>query len=143
MRLKNVIFLILLLKMCIIFGQGKEHQKRIIVDVGHGGKDPGAIGINGVQEKDVVLAIGREMIRLNKSIFGDEYDIYLTRYDDSFFTLSERIKLAKSFRGDIFISLHCNSFHSDAREWKFSHLILNSKSLTITQELQSLLGMKF
>ena len=115
MSLKNVIFLILLLKMCVIFGQEKEHQKRIIVDVGHGGKDPGAIGINGIQEKDVVLAIGKEMIRLNKSIFGDEYDIYLTRYDDSFFTLSERINLAKSLRGDIFISLHCNSFYSDAR----------------------------
>jgi N-acetylmuramoyl-L-alanine amidase len=115
MRLKNVIFLVLLLKMCVILGQGKEHQKRIIVDVGHGGKDPGAIGLNGIQEKDVVLAIGTEMIRLNKSIFGDEYDIYLTRYDDSFFTLSERINLAKSLRGDIFISLHCNSFYSDAR----------------------------
>ncbi|UJH91923.1 N-acetylmuramoyl-L-alanine amidase [Antarcticibacterium sp. 1MA-6-2] len=101
--------------MWVIFGQEKEHQKRIIVDVGHGGKDPGAIGINGIREKDVVLAIGTEMIRLNKSIFGDEYDIYLTRYDDGFFTLSERINLAKSLRGDVFISLHCNSFYSDAR----------------------------
>ena len=115
MRLKNVIFLVLLLKMCVIFGQEKEYQKRIIVDVGHGGKDPGAIGINGIQEKDVVLAIGKEMIRLNKSIFGDEYDIYLTRYNDSFLTLSERINLAKSLRGDLFISLHCNSFYSVAR----------------------------
>lgn len=37
--------------MCVIFGQGKEHQKRIIVDVGHGGKDPVAIGVNGSKGK--------------------------------------------------------------------------------------------
>jgi N-acetylmuramoyl-L-alanine amidase len=127
MRLKNVIFLVLLLKMCFIFGQGKEHPKRIIVDVGHGGKDPGAIGINGIQEKDVVLAIGIEMIRLNKSIFGDVYDIYLTRYDDSFFTLSERTNLAKSLRGDICISLHCNSFYSDAKGMEI--FTFNSESI--------------
>ncbi|WP_349254675.1 N-acetylmuramoyl-L-alanine amidase family protein [Autumnicola patrickiae] len=93
MRLKNVIFMLLLLKMCVIFGQEKEHRIRIIVDVGHGGKDPGAIGINGIREKDVVLAIGKEMISLNKSLFGNEYDIYLTRYDDMFITQKERIIL--------------------------------------------------
>ncbi|WP_240793901.1 N-acetylmuramoyl-L-alanine amidase family protein [Antarcticibacterium arcticum] len=140
MRLKNVIFLVLLLKMCVIFGQGKEHQKRIIVDVGHGGKDPGAIGINGIQEKDVVLAIGKEMIRLNKLIFGDEYDIYLTRYDDSFFSLSERINLAKSLRGDIFISLHCNSFYSDARGMEIFTFISESKKFEYNTRTSIALG---
>ncbi|MDT0686405.1 N-acetylmuramoyl-L-alanine amidase family protein [Autumnicola psychrophila] len=140
MRLKNVIFLILLLKMCFIFGQGKEHQKRIIVDVGHGGKDSGAIGVNGIQEKDVVLAIGKEMIRLNKSIFGDEYDIYLTRYDDSFFTLSERINLAKSLRGDIFISLHCNSFYSVARGMEIFTFYSESKKFDYNTRTSISLG---
>lgn len=114
-RLKNVIFLILLLKMCFIFGQENEPRKRIIVDVGHGGKDPGAIGFKGILEKDVVLAIGKEMAVLNKALFGNKYDIYLTRYNDSFFSLSERITLAKSLKADFFISLHGNSFYRDAR----------------------------
>ncbi|MDT0641908.1 hypothetical protein RM553_03595 [Zunongwangia sp. F363] len=46
--LKNVSFVILLLKMCVIFGQETSVQKRIIIDVGHGGKDAGAIGVNGI-----------------------------------------------------------------------------------------------
>ena len=140
MRLKNVVFLVLLLKMCVIFGQGKEHQKRIIVDVGHGGKDPGAIGLNGIQEKDVVLAIGKEMIRLNKSLFGNEYDIYLTRYDDSFFHLSERINLAKSLKGDVFISLHCNSFYSDARGMEIFTFNSESKKLGCNTRTSIALG---
>lgn len=140
MGLKNVIFLILILKMCVIFGQGKEHQKRIIVDLGHGGKDPGAIGINGIKEKDVVLALGMEMIRLNKSLFGDEYDIYLTRYDDSFFTLSERVSLAESLRGDIFISLHCNSFYSDARGMEIFTVNSESKKFEINTRTSIALG---
>lgn len=139
MRLKNVIFLVLLLKMCVIFGQGKEHQKRIIVDVGHGGKDPGAIGINGILEKDVVLAVGKEMIRLNKSVFGDVYDIYLTRYDD-IFTLSERINLTKSLRGDIFISLHCNSFYSDARGMEIFAFNSESKKIDYNTRTSIALG---
>ena len=126
--------------MGVIFGQGKEHQKIIIVDVGHGGKDPGAIGINGIPEKEVVLAIGKEMIRLNKSILGDVYDIYLTRYDDSFFTLSERINLAKSLRGDIFISLHCNSFYSDARGMEIFTFISESKKLEYNTRTSIALG---
>lgn len=115
MGLKNVIFLLCLLKMCFIFGQETEVQKRIIIDVGHGGKDPGAIGVNGIKEKDVVLAIGKEMVLLKRTILGEEFGIYLTRYDDSFFSLSERTFLARTLGGDIFISLHCNSSLNEAR----------------------------
>ena len=50
LKLKNVSFVVLTLHMCIIFAQ----QKVIVIDVGHGGKDTGAIGINGIQEKEVV-----------------------------------------------------------------------------------------
>ena len=64
--LKNVSFVILLLKMCIVFGQETAIQKRIIIDVGHGGKDSGAVGINSLQEKDVVLNIALKILRLNK-----------------------------------------------------------------------------
>tara|TARA_R110002049_G_scaffold283_1_gene1617 strand:- start:6418 stop:7053 length:636 start_codon:yes stop_codon:yes gene_type:complete len=108
--LKNVSFVILLLKMCFIFGQESTAQKRIIIDVGHGGKDAGAIGINGIKEKDVVLSIANEILRLNNDL-EKPLDIYLTRYKDTLISLSDRTKLAKALKADLFVSLHCN--HSD------------------------------
>ncbi len=108
--LKNVSFVILLLKMCLIFGQGRPDQKIIVIDPGHGGKDSGAVGINGTQEKDVVLNIANEILRLNKEI-KEPLDIYLTRYKDTLISLSDRTKLAKTLKADLFVSLHCN--HSD------------------------------
>tara|TARA_R110002049_G_scaffold148248_1_gene311181 strand:+ start:3556 stop:4191 length:636 start_codon:yes stop_codon:yes gene_type:complete len=108
--LKNVSFAILLLKMCVIFGQETAAQKRIVIDVGHGGRDSGAIGINGIKEKDVVLDIALEILRLNKNS-ETPLDFYLTRYNDTLISLSDRTKLAKILNTDLFISLHCN--HSD------------------------------
>ena len=64
--LKNVSFMILLLNMCIIFRQETGLKKRIVINVGQGGKDSGAIGINGIKEKNVVLNIGLEILRLNE-----------------------------------------------------------------------------
>ena len=77
--LKNVSFVFLVLKMCIIFGQETSAQKRIVIDVGHGGKDSGAIGINGIQEKDVVMNIANAILKLN-DVLDTPLDIYLTRY---------------------------------------------------------------
>ncbi len=102
--------MILLLKMCIVFGQEAGTQKRIIIDVGHGGKDSGAIGINGIQEKDVALNIANAILKLN-IILDKSLNIYLTRYTDTLISLSDRTKLAKALKADLFVSLHCN--HSD------------------------------
>jgi len=107
---KNVSFVILLFKMCIVFGQEIATQKRIVIDVGHGGKDSGAIGINGIQEKDAVLEIANEILKLNEQS-EKPLDIYLTRYSDTLISLSDRTKLAKALNADLFVSLHCN--HSD------------------------------
>ncbi|HBY68193.1 MAG TPA: N-acetylmuramoyl-L-alanine amidase, partial [Flavobacteriaceae bacterium] len=68
------------------FGQ----QKVIIIDPGHGGKDTGAIGTNSIQEKDVVLDIANEIIRLNKTLINNKFDIYSTRYKDTLISLSDR-----------------------------------------------------
>lgn len=108
--LKNVSFVVLLLKMCIAFGQEMSAQKRIIIDVGHGGKDAGAIGINKIQEKDIVLNIANAILKLNNESVKP-LDIYLTRYRDTLISLSDRTKLAKILKADLFLSLHCN--HSD------------------------------
>ena len=108
--LKNVSFVFLLLKMCIIFGQETSAQKLIVIDVGHGGKDAGAIGINNIQEKDVVMNIANAILKLN-DVLDTPLDIYLTRYHDTLISLSDRTKLAKALKADLFVSLHCN--HSD------------------------------
>ncbi|WAC01593.1 N-acetylmuramoyl-L-alanine amidase [Lacinutrix neustonica] len=108
--LKNVSFVILLLKMCVIFGQETDAQKQIVIDIGHGGKDAGAIGINGIQEKDFVLSIANEILRLNNEL-EKPLDIYLTRYNDTLISLSQRTKLAKALKANLFVSLHCN--HSE------------------------------
>lgn len=113
--LKNVSFVFLLLKMCIVFGQEPATQKQIVIDVGHGGKDSGAIGINGIQEKDVVLAIAKEICLLNKTILEGKYSVYLTRYDDVFVPLSDRSHLAKFLNANLFVSLHCNASTNNSR----------------------------
>lgn len=113
--LKNVVFLLVILNMCLLSGQNLDARKRIIIDVGHGGKDPGAIGINDIQEKDVVLNIATEIIRLNKTIFDYKLDIYLTRYCDTFIALSDRSRLAKVLNTDVFVSLHCNAYKNNSK----------------------------
>ncbi|WP_250629664.1 N-acetylmuramoyl-L-alanine amidase family protein [Aureibaculum algae] len=95
--------------MLFIFGQNEASKKVIIIDPGHGGNDSGAIGANGVLEKDVVLNIASEIIRLNRTLFEDSFDIYLTRYKDTLISLGDRTNLAKTLKADAFLSLHCNA----------------------------------
>ena len=86
----------------------KPARKRIIViDAGHGGTDPGAIGPNGTKEKDINLAIAHRL----KSLLDkdDDYEVILTRKDDVFIPLAERTNIANENNADLFISLHCNA----------------------------------
>lgn len=94
------------------FGQANYGNKNIIlIDPGHGGIDLGAIGVNGIKEKDVVLKIAKEIVTLNKNLFGKSYEIYLSRYSDTLITLKDRASLAAKLKADLFVSIHCN--HSD------------------------------
>ncbi|WP_247649218.1 N-acetylmuramoyl-L-alanine amidase [Lutibacter sp. B1] len=95
--------------MCIIFGQNHVAKNIIVIDPGHGGIDSGAIGINYIQEKNVVLDIALEILRLNKTILNNEFDIFLTRYKDTLISLSDRSRLTKSIKANVFLSLHCNA----------------------------------
>lgn len=81
--------------------------RRIVVDPGHGGKDPGAVGLNGLQEKDVVLAIGRMVARKLKEEVG--IDAVMTRESDVFIELQERTAIANKVGADLFISIHANA----------------------------------
>ncbi|RDK89163.1 N-acetylmuramoyl-L-alanine amidase family protein [Marinirhabdus gelatinilytica] len=99
------------------FGQSHKNGKTIIIiDPGHGGSDSGAVGVNEIREKDKVLNVSKEIISLNESLFGNTYDIYLTRYEDTLISLKDRAALAKKFNADLFVSLHCNhSINSNAK----------------------------
>ncbi|MEI6848221.1 MAG: N-acetylmuramoyl-L-alanine amidase [Chlorobiaceae bacterium] len=80
----------------------------IILDAGHGGKDPGAIGGNGTREKDVVLNIVHDLGMFIEQKWSDVNVIY-TRNDDSFIPLHERGNIANQAGGKLFVSVHCNS----------------------------------
>jgi len=105
-----VFFVIGILPFYICSGQEIQQRKKvIIIDPGHGGTDSGAIGINGVKEKAMVLEISLEILKWNKEILNSKYDIYLTRYSDSLISLSQRTKLAVVLQPDLFISMHGNN----------------------------------
>lgn len=90
------------------FGQERYQKPIVIIDPGHGGFDTGAIGINGLKEKELVLNIAMEVVRLNRDLFFDSLEIYLTRYSDTLISLGDRTKLAKALKADVFVSIHCN-----------------------------------
>ena len=128
---KNVSFVILLLKICFVFGQ----QKVIVIDPGHGGKDSGAIGVNDIQEKDVVLKIAREILKLNKTLLDGEFNIYLTRYHDTLISLPDRGRLAKQLEADFFLSLHCNASTTSSKGIEVYVLNANDKEVHIKKSI--------
>ncbi|WP_265531824.1 N-acetylmuramoyl-L-alanine amidase [Pseudomonas saponiphila] len=89
---------------------GKPHPKRdiiVVVDPGHGGKDPGAVGAKGEREKDVVLAIARLLAKRLKREKG--FDVRLVRNDDFFVPLRKRVEIARKHQADLFISVHADA----------------------------------
>jgi N-acetylmuramoyl-L-alanine amidase len=81
--------------------------RRIVIDPGHGGHDPGAVGPSGLQEKDVVLAIGLRLRELIKEELG--LDVVMTRSTDVFIPLEERTAIANKVNADLFLSVHANA----------------------------------
>lgn len=80
----------------------------VVIDPGHGGIDSGAEAANGVKEKDIVLAFS---LRLQEILVGSgRFDVALTREDDTFLRLEERVALARTNKADLFISIHADSF---------------------------------
>lgn len=80
----------------------------IVIDAGHGGHDPGAIGPRGTREKDVVLKVSLILGELIKARLPDVNVVY-TRNDDRFINLYERGRMANRAKGDLFVSIHANS----------------------------------
>ncbi len=84
-----------------------KRKKVIVIDPGHGGDDPGAIGKNGTYEKDIVLAMSREIKKaINKN---PEYRAVLTRDGDYYVSFNKRLQVAKNLNASLFISVHADA----------------------------------
>ena len=82
-------------------------RKIIVIDAGHGGVDPGAIGYNGTYEKNITLSMAKELKELLDK--KGKYTVYLTRSRDVFIPLRERVKISRGYDADLFISIHADS----------------------------------
>lgn len=105
--------------------------KKIVLDPGHGGKDPGAMAF-GLKEKDIVLDVAKRLAPLLEKELGCE--VVLTRKDDSFISLEERTALANTNGADLFISLHINAHTSPkvrGLETYYLNLTTNAEAMRV------------
>ncbi|GHS89915.1 N-acetylmuramoyl-L-alanine amidase [Synergistales bacterium] len=92
-------------------GNGRENAPKkggkmlVVVDAGHGGNDPGAVG-NGIKEKDINLAIA---LKMEKALQAKGFDVQLTRRTDVYLKLQERTDIANKANADMFVSVHVNA----------------------------------
>lgn len=93
--------------------RGPKGRVVIVVDPGHGGKDSGALGIGGIQEKNIILPIGK---RVAEILQQNGYQAILTRDSDYFVTLQGRVDIAERTNADVFVSVHANSAGDDRPE---------------------------
>lgn len=87
--------------------QGDDSRPLVVIDAGHGGVDPGAIGPDGLREKDVTLKVAKAI--RDELLASGRVRVALTRDDDRYLVLRERYGIARKLKGDLFISIHCDS----------------------------------
>lgn len=95
--------------------------RKIVIDPGHGGKDPGAMAF-GLKEKDIVLKISKKISKILKETY--RYEVVLTRTNDVYIPLEERTAIANTHKSDLFISIHINA-HSDQTKGGIETYFLN------------------
>ncbi|MEE4353203.1 MAG: N-acetylmuramoyl-L-alanine amidase [Desulfatiglans sp.] len=96
--------------------------KRIVIDPGHGGKDPGCFLKGGIKEKDIVLNIAKQLAAKIRKRIGCE--VILTRTKDVFLSLESRTAIANMKKADLFVSLHVNA-HRSSKIWGLETYFLN------------------
>ncbi|MFI5300827.1 MAG: N-acetylmuramoyl-L-alanine amidase, partial [Polyangiales bacterium] len=92
---------------------GPRPLHRVVLDPGHGGVDPGAVGPGGLREKDVTLSIAKAAAPVIARELGAE--VRLTRAEDELVSLEERTVAGNAFEADVFVSIHCNAEPSHTR----------------------------
>jgi N-acetylmuramoyl-L-alanine amidase len=100
-------------------------RKMIVIDAGHGGKDPGGRKLFGLKEKELNLLVAKELAEQLKA--EELFDVRLTRSTDEFVPLSDRSVMANNFKADIFISIHANA-NRDRREKGFEVYFMSEKA---------------
>ncbi|MFW6308475.1 MAG: N-acetylmuramoyl-L-alanine amidase [bacterium] len=98
----------------------------IIIDAGHGGFDPGAIGPSGVREKDITLNLAREV---DSRLSDSGYNVKLTRDRDEFISLPERVKIAEDENAGLFVSIHANAARNSYSNGTETYISLNGPEL--------------
>lgn len=111
MKRKNLYFGIIFLLMLVFSLPARADRygfvRKVVIDPGHGGKDPGAVGARS-REKDIVLSISLQLGKYIEEHFDDVEVIY-TRETDEFIPLNRRAQIANESKADLFISMHCNA----------------------------------
>ncbi|CAG7631066.1 hypothetical protein PAESOLCIP111_03261 [Paenibacillus solanacearum] len=98
-----------LMALSLLIMPGPASAAKIVVDAGHGGSDPGAIGVNGLQEKQVNLDIAR---RLRDLLVKEGYEVSMSRDSDIYLSLQQRVDFMNAQKADLFVSIHANSYSS-------------------------------
>lgn len=106
----------------------------IILDAGHGGFDPGAFGITGLQEKDLTLQTTKVVAQKLREAGAT---VLLTRSNDSYLSLSDRVSISESYLTDAFISIHYNSHHSEAPNGVSTHYYSSGSEQRLAQSIQA------
>ncbi len=88
-------------------GEVFARRIRVVIDPGHGGRDPGAVGVRGIREKDVTLSIAREVAARLRA--DARWEVRLTREGDQTLALEQRTAIANAFGADLFVSIHANA----------------------------------
>lgn len=99
--------------------------RKIVIDAGHGGKDPGAIGRGGTKEKDVTLKIAKELKKILEKQHG--YQVILTRDRDRYLQLDERTAIANMENADLFVSIHVNA-NRNRRAYGMETYVMNARA---------------
>lgn len=107
----NKIATMLLVTFLLAVFPAQAFAAKVVVDAGHGGSDPGAIGVNQLREKDVNLDIA---MKLKQQLVERGYEVTLTRSGDSYLSLSSRVDFTNEANADLFVSIHANSHTSSS-----------------------------
>ncbi|MEI3614241.1 N-acetylmuramoyl-L-alanine amidase [Pseudogracilibacillus sp. SO30301A] len=109
----------------------------IMLDPGHGGKDPGAFGINGVKEKNLTLAVAKSIAQKLKN---EGATVLMTRSDDSYVSLEDRVKISQSYWTDAFISIHYNAFPLHTSNGISTHYYSDGADYHLARNIQTALN---
>ena len=114
----------------------------VVIDPGHGGKDPGAIGVNKIKEKDIALDISKQLGKMIERNLG--LKVVYTRDEDVFIPLWKRTQIANNADGDIFISIHANAAQPQARGFETFLLRIGKTqdAIEVAKEKMKLLSLR-